>query len=188
MKPRRPQKLATKIKQGEAARVQQKETAAYNTRGRKRNMAADENDENFNLAGPPKPNRRSSRLNHSEFSTAGTAADGDGVRNPAPPARKLGEGVGRSKHSTKGGGAKRRGRIAATLKGKSTKNVDMARDEDAQADASGGIEEVQDLQRQLQEEKGGLLNSTWMIISCLTIIQIRTGCCAELPWRKPHRH
>jgi hypothetical protein len=118
------------------ARVQKKASAS-NARGRGRKKATDVDDENVDPTAP-KPNRRSLRLNGTMPDVAGRVSETDS-------------------------------RPAATTKGKGRVNVNMtvaepsrttrtrlaiSEDEAAQHEASADSDEIHDLRRQLQEEKG----------------------------------
>jgi hypothetical protein len=56
-----------------------------------------------------------------------------------------------------------------------------------QKDAPSGSDEIQELQRQLQEEMGELRSYSPIIIPYPTTIQRRTGSCVVQPQNKPHR-
>jgi hypothetical protein len=124
--------------------------------------------------------------------------DGEGDLAPATKKPKIcsTNAAGGSHGSLGRGGAKGGrggGRTAANVEGKGAENVNMAtakhshkalttEDSHNQWDPSKGLDEIQELRRQLQEEKGGLLHSVLTKVFDLPLFrqeQAPASCCCN---------
>ena len=162
-----PARTANNAQAREAARVQKK--AAH---GRGQQVAIGANDENDDPAVPSKPNRHSSRLNCME---RGVTEGGGDLSTSAKP--KVGRPTGTAS-------SKRRG--MTTLGASRILRTPTPENEDAQSDGSVGLDEIYDLQRQLQEEKGEAPHCSLMKPFDTRMIQKRTGFYAALARRRLH--
>jgi hypothetical protein len=166
--------------------------------GRGRAAKAGTNDENVDSTRTSRPNRRSSRLNvpvpdqtatapkakqrghkHQHHSSpalndidSGAIADDDGVERGRLTAFARSKGAAIMNAPGHSRGART---CSPTPVGRS-----------AQLELHG-LDEIQDLRRQLQEEKGEPLYQPSTRICGLTLYQTRTDFCVALPLHRPHR-
>jgi hypothetical protein len=152
-----------------ANNAQAHDAAVHNTRGHGRKAVIVADDRNVGSTELLKGNRRSSRLNGPRNDVGSGAAGDNGVGNLAPPAKTIkahSSKVTGTEHSTERGATNRAGHLAASQR-RSSANVVITKpspnvrtrsptpvDEDAQQDASSSWEEIEDLRRQLREERG----------------------------------
>jgi hypothetical protein len=183
------QPSAKKVQAREAAPKQKKATA----HGRGKLAAADANNENVDPTGTLQPNRRSSRLHGNASDSKATAprTNQRGGRkpqhdpSPSPPVDDIGSGVGRQRPVTSTGKNTTLANVAVTWPSRETSPTHSPTTADGNNQSQlGDLDEIQDLRRQLQEEKGHSLRQTSLRIHGLTNFQTRTGCCVALP---PHR-
>jgi hypothetical protein len=170
-----PPALAVKNMKAREAALLEKKAAASNTRGRGRSIVADVNDKNVNSTGPSKPRRCSSRLNGTTPGTTDEAPEtGSNTRTETvfetpdvPPTKRKAKAMGTNRHNMDDADSY----IAATSKSRGAKNAQIvnakaghkistrsptAENEDTELDTSGGLNEIQELRRLLQQEKGEL--------------------------------
>jgi len=122
-------------------------------------------------ANVPRTRRKASatqatKCNHADTGTEMTTDD-DACNMALPSSNAKAQsrkGTGRSEHSSGNGGGQR----SADQRRNGMDDADMTEDKDAQPDVSDELDSIQDLRRQLQEEKGYLSKSNLKIISGLT--------------------
>jgi hypothetical protein len=135
---------AAKNTQARQAAVLQKKAAVSHARGRGQKVVMDTNDENDHST-PPK--RRSSRLNGPASDRASMAPRTNSCANAKPSQAKR-KSTGAKANANQGGSESRHDSPFLPRDDSATPS------EDAQSDARSGLDEIQDLRWQLQQEKG----------------------------------
>jgi len=161
---------AKNIQAAEAGRINKKKSAVSNISRSGPNVTRDANDENIDSTGPPKlPNRRSSRLNDATAAAlapvSNARVDLTQSRIEVPSQKRVYVAPNGSCH------------IFQSING----------DDKTQSNSSNAQDEIEELRRQLQQERGKLLSRNLTTIPLITVTQKKTDYCTVQPRSKPHR-
>jgi hypothetical protein len=166
--------VAKNIQAAEAGRINKKKSAVSNVSRRGPNVIRNPNNENVDSTGPPKlPNRRSSRLNDAKAAALAPVSNANvdltQSRIEVVPSQK-------------------RAYVASGVtNGNRHVFQSMNGDDETQSNSSSAQDEIEELRRQLQQERGKLLSPSLTAIPLPTVTQKKTDYCTVQPRSKPHR-